>query len=305
MSHEGGASTRVSVGRGDWPAAPARHPGRLRPARLSRLALTLAAPPWRQPPCAACARPDQPPAARPHDLGRRRRRRPAPGARRWPRSCAAQRPDRLLYLGDVYETGPRASSERGYDAALRAARAADDPDARQPRVGQPRDGLRPLLAREASAGRCPAGTAVTRPRGWEVLSLNSESAARPGLPAAPLAARRAARPGTCRIAIWHRPRWSSGWHGDQADMAPLWNALRGHARIVLSGHDHDLQRFADRDGLRQIVSGGGGRPQHPASRTRLARDAALRRPDDAGGARLRLTGRTIERRAAACWTAAS
>ena len=35
---------------------------------------------------------------------------------------------------------------------------------------------------------------------------------------------------------------------------------------MLSGHDHDLQRFADRDGLRQIVSGGGGRPNIPLPR---------------------------------------
>ena len=46
-------------------------------------------------------------------------------------------------------------------------------------------------------------------------------------------------------------------------MAPLWDALRGHATIVLSGHDHDLQRFRPSGGLTQFVSGAGGRGLYP------------------------------------------
>ena len=78
-------------------------------------------------------------------------------------------------------------------------------------------------------------------------------------------------------------------------MATLWHGLRGHARLVLSGHDHDLQRFADRDGLRQIVSGGGGRPNLPLPRGSRATLRFVNRTTP-GGARLRLSrGRaTIE-----------
>ncbi len=94
-------------------------------------------------------------------------------------------------------------------------------------------------------------------------------------------------------------------------MAPLWNPLRGHARLVLSGHDHDLQRFADRDGLRQIVSGGGGRPNIPIPHPSRATLRFVNRTTP-GGARLRLTrghatiaivaasGRVLDRSAVTC-----
>ena len=43
----------------------------------------------------------------------------------------------------------------------------------------------------------------------------------------------------CTIALWHHPRFSSGQHGDNPEMADLWNTLQDYdAEIVLSGHDH-------------------------------------------------------------------
>jgi acid phosphatase type 7 len=70
-------------------------------------------------------------------------------------------------------------------------------------------------------------------------------------------------PGNCRIAFWHRPRYNAGTvHGDAPDVEPLWAALRGRARIVLSGHEHNMQRFAARDGITQFISGAGGRDHY-------------------------------------------
>jgi hypothetical protein len=49
----------------------------------------------------------------------------------------------------------------------------------------------------------------------------------------------------CTLAYWHEPRFSSGEHGDAQQMATIWNDLaRAHADIVLSGHNHDYERFA-------------------------------------------------------------
>ncbi len=49
----------------------------------------------------------------------------------------------------------------------------------------------------------------------------------------------------CTLAYWHEPRFSSGEHGDAGDMAVIWNDLaRAHVDIVLSGHNHDYERFA-------------------------------------------------------------
>jgi hypothetical protein len=205
-----------------------------------------------------------------------------------------ERPDRLLYLGDVYENGTAREFRRGYDVLYGPLARRTIPTPGNHEWGNRDIGYRPYW--RAELGRpMPDWHRHTLPSGWQVLSLNSEAPHGPGSPQARWLARATARPGTCRIAIWHRPRWSTGWHGDQADMAALWNGLRGHARLMLAGHDHDLQRFADRDGLREIVSGGGGRPNIPLSRGSQATLRFVNRTTP-GGARLRLTrGRaTIE-----------
>jgi hypothetical protein len=71
----------------------------------------------------------------------------------------------------------------------------------------------------------------------------------------------------CTLAYWHHPRFSSGQHGNQEHVIPFWQALYRHrADIVLSGHDHDYERFAPqnpwgrrtRRGIREWVVGTGG-----------------------------------------------
>ena len=72
----------------------------------------------------------------------------------------------------------------------------------------------------------------------------------------------------CTMAIWHHPRFSSGLHGDDAQVAPFWDLLHdARAELVINGHDHDYERFAPMDpsghverpgGIREIVVGTGG-----------------------------------------------
>jgi hypothetical protein len=69
-------------------------------------------------------------------------------------------------------------------------------------------------------------------------------------------------PGDCRIAFWHRPRYSAGAYGGAPDLDPLWNRLSGHAQVVLTGHDHNLQRHKPRRGLVEYVVGAGGRERY-------------------------------------------
>jgi hypothetical protein len=78
----------------------------------------------------------------------------------------------------------------------------------------------------------------------------------------------AAHPARCTVALTHHPRYSSGEHGDNGSVAGLWDTLQqGGADLVLSGHDHDYERFApmdsagraDPDGMRQFVVGTGGK----------------------------------------------
>jgi acid phosphatase type 7 len=86
----------------------------------------------------------------------------------------------------------------------------------------------------------------------------------------------AAHPARCTLAYWHQPRFSSGFHGNSTAVAPLWRALQAAgADVVLSGHDHDYERFApqtdaarrdDRRGIVQFVVGSGGVNHYPVFR---------------------------------------
>jgi len=66
----------------------------------------------------------------------------------------------------------------------------------------------------------------------------------------------------CVLAYWHNPRFSSGKHGSDVRYAPFWDLLAAaRADVVLSGHDHDYERFAPLRGIRSFVVGTGGRSQ--------------------------------------------
>lgn len=79
----------------------------------------------------------------------------------------------------------------------------------------------------------------------------------------------AAHPAPCTVGMWHHPRFSSAEHGDDKTMRDVWKALHeAGADVVLSGHDHDYERFAPQDpdgkpdperGIREFVVGTGGR----------------------------------------------
>ena len=108
---------------------------------------------------------------------------------------------------------------------------------------------------------------------WQIIMLDSDCArvdgcgpdSRQGRWLANVLATSDAR---CTLAIWHHPRFSSGFHGDDPSVGPFWDALHAAgADVIVNGHDHDYERFApmspagdeDRErGLRQFVVGTGG-----------------------------------------------
>ncbi|HQZ84442.1 MAG TPA: metallophosphoesterase [Actinomycetota bacterium] len=113
-------------------------------------------------------------------------------------------------------------------------------------------------------------TGNAKTSGWHVVALNSECVGKPcGTEQLTwLQTDLASTVKPCTMAYWHKPRFSSGNHGDDAKMQPFWNLLNQHgAEVVLSGHDHDYERFApmnasgvrdDARGVRQFVVGTGG-----------------------------------------------
>jgi hypothetical protein len=83
---------------------------------------------------------------------------------------------------------------------------------------------------------------------------------------------------TWKIAIFHQPPYTCGEHAGDRDVVRSWVPLfeRYGVQLVLSGHDHDYQRFAPRNEVTYVVDGGGGAPLYrlhacPRSYPRWAR----------------------------------
>ncbi len=76
-------------------------------------------------------------------------------------------------------------------------------------------------------------------------------------------------PAPCTLAYWHIPRFSSGRIGSKTHTEDFWTELySAGADVVLSGHDHNYERFAPQDpdgnldlasGIREFVIGVGGK----------------------------------------------
>ena len=100
---------------------------------------------------------------------------------------------------------------------------------------------------------------------WRIYSLNSEIDHERGSPQERWLRRDLTRdPRKCVLAYWHRPRYSSGLHGSDSSLQPLWQALADHhADVVVTGHDHDYERFAPKQEIREFVVGTGGRSLYP------------------------------------------
>jgi len=139
---------------------------------------------------------------------------------------------------------------------------------------------------------------------WHVVALNSEqdiSAA--GAQVAWLKRDLAAHRNLCTLAVFHKPRFSSGEHGSNATMKPFVDALvAARAELVLSGHDHDYERFAPQDGagvatsagVVQVVSGMGGRSLYDYPR--VAPNSLVRQNGGFGWTRLTLHPTSVELR---------
>jgi calcineurin-like phosphoesterase family protein len=113
---------------------------------------------------------------------------------------------------------------------------------------------------------------------WHIVALNSMCEKVGGCGAsAPmltwLKADLAAHPNRCTLAYFHHPLFSSGMHGNRTKMRPTWEALyAANADVVISGHDHNYERFAPQNpqgradtsrGIREFVVGTGGKELRP------------------------------------------
>jgi len=121
---------------------------------------------------------------------------------------------------------------------------------------------------------------------WRIFSLNSEIPASAGSPQALWLEKELAAAGArCAAAYWHRPRFSSGSHGDNRDMTDLFRILyAAGVEFVIGGHDHLYERFArmspdgvadPNNGVRSFVAGTGGTPTSMPLIVRAGSEAQL------------------------------
>jgi calcineurin-like phosphoesterase family protein len=110
---------------------------------------------------------------------------------------------------------------------------------------------------------------------WHIIALNSNcpsvSGCDEGSPQERwLRADLAAHQNACTLAYWHHPRFTSGSvHQGDPRTGAFWQALyESHADVVLTGHQHNYERFAPQspagiadpsNGIRQFVVGTGGK----------------------------------------------
>lgn len=174
------------------------------------------------------------------------------------RLIARDDPAHVIYLGDVYDTGTPEEFRTFADVyGSLVERMWPTPGNHE--WAEHASGYDPFWRK--ALGRPPAHHYERRAGGWQLLSANSET------PEDPRQLRwlrdRASGGGTCRIAFWHTPRFNAGKHrNEEIDVDGLWDAVAGRAAIVLSGHDHNLQRFHPVDGTTQYIAGAGGRGHH-------------------------------------------
>lgn len=131
----------------------------------------------------------------------------------------------------------------------------------------------------AAAGDASKGYYSYELGSWHIVVLNSECD-QPGSCDAGSAQEKwlredlAAHPVACTLSYFHKPLFSSGGkHGNDLTVKPLWDALySAGADVVVSGHDHDYERFgpqtpeakADAEhGIREFVVGTGGKNHRP------------------------------------------
>ncbi len=106
---------------------------------------------------------------------------------------------------------------------------------------------------------------------WHAIALNSNVAVDAGSSqGAWLRSDLATSRARCTVAYWHHPLFTSGPNGPSPRMRDFWRMLyAAGVELVLNGHDHLYERFAEQDpdgrpdparGIREIIAGTGGAP---------------------------------------------
>jgi hypothetical protein len=203
-------------------------------------------------------------------------------------------PGTVATLGDnAYESGTDAEFANCYDPTWGRQKARTHPTVGDHEYETP--GTAGYFRYFGQAAGDPAKGYYSYDLGaWHMIVLNSNCAEIGGCQAGSaqeqwLRGDLALHPTACTLATLGSPLFSSGARvGNNLEMKPLWQALYDyHADVVLSGDDHDYERFAPQTpggtlslsaGAAQFVVGTGGRSHYlfpvgvPAANSQVRKD---------------------------------
>lgn len=181
-------------------------------------------------------------------------------------------PQRLVALGDLaYNAGSTSNFANYYNPSYGRFKA----------ITWPVPGNHEYLTSGASGFKKYFGiTGVTwwkhRIGAWTVIGLDSEKPTS-STQLAFLKSALKADNGRPTIVAWHRPRFSTGQHGNAGDMQTLWAtaAVDRDVRIMLWGHDHEYERMSipitSTHAVQAFVVGTGGAELRPFAKARTSR----------------------------------
>jgi hypothetical protein len=178
----------------------------------------------------------------------------------------ARRPDGLLYLGDVYESGTASQFGSNYEPLYGPLADRTSPVIGNHEMPNRDVGYDPYWAAERGwTARDARHRAFVTPEGWQIIAYSSEHQEADFLAGRTrerdwFAARMAEHQGTCRIVIAHKGRYTvaDDSHADNPAQEPIWRLMRGRTALNIVGHNHIYGRLAPIDGVTVIVSGAGG-----------------------------------------------
>lgn len=190
-------------------------------------------------------------------------------------------PDQLWLAGDLqYSIGAGEAFKGSYDKAFGAFRGISRPVPGNHEYYTPgAAGYYGYFGRRA--GNPKRGYYSFDVGAWHVVALNSNCEIVPcGYGSRQLrwlASDLRRNPNRCVAAIWHHPLYSSGEHGANPEVRPIWRTLtKARAELAITGHDHHFEAFQPQDengvlrprtGLREFVIGTGGRSLYPTPGT--------------------------------------
>lgn len=179
-----------------------------------------------------------------------------------------QKPALVLTTGDnQYETGKLSDFNASYDETWGRLKGITKPTPGNHEY-RSNDGLGYFNYFGSKAGRPNRGYYSFNRGGWHFIALNSNiSTKKTSRQIEWLRKDLTSNAAECTLAYWHHPLFSSGEHGNHSYVKPIWKALSADdADLVITGHDHDYERFAPMNaqgearaqGIRSFIVGTGG-----------------------------------------------